>query len=379
MLLNLSSSMANLTYPMLYDGLLKQFGSTYFIDIVFLVSSCLSIIGLCLNLVSVRVLLGERFKSKKLFYFMRVYLINSTIVCVMLLPAFLLGKRIAFAHEPYGTYYICYIYSPLMTGCVFSSLIDMAIVLDRITVFTEKFDFVKKYSTRVISIISFVISLIIGPLYYPTAYPDSLVIYLNETISLRFYFTKPSQFAESSFGSTMIYLILFLKDIVGFVLLSTLNIASIVLLKRYLIHKSKMFNMTHLNKRITQQKSKSKFLHQPRSCYKIDVSNRPTDKSKPQTTSRNMIMLNNRRPIKISRTDRSATIMAIGLSLMSMIEHALIIATAFFFAISQTMIAFHFGTLLTLTYSIRHSSNFFIFLFNKNFKSVIDDFFKKYF
>jgi hypothetical protein len=120
MFLNLSSLLtnANLTPSMVYNQLLVQLGSTYITDTLFLISSCINLIGLCLNLLSIRVLFDEKFKSSiKLFGYMKVYLVNSISICIMLLPAFLISRRFWFANEPYGTMYSCYIYAPLVTAC----------------------------------------------------------------------------------------------------------------------------------------------------------------------------------------------------------------------------------------------------------------------
>jgi hypothetical protein len=203
MFLNLSSLLtkANFTYSIVYEQLLVQLGSTYLIDTIYSISSCVSFVGLCLNLITIRVLLGEQFKTKKLFDYMRVYLINSATISFLMLPAFLLGRRFAFANAPYGTLYACYIYGPLVTVCyAFSALLDIAIVSDRLTLFTKKFDFVKKYSVRSVCAVSFGYSLLVGLMFYAFYYPGTLVAYLSETNKWRFYFLKPTQLLKSPYG-----------------------------------------------------------------------------------------------------------------------------------------------------------------------------------
>jgi hypothetical protein len=161
---------------------------------------CLAI-GVFLNLLGIRILCDKKFNSVALFGYMKVYLVNSTIACVLLLPAFVIGRRIAFANEIYGAVYVCYIYPPLLGACfMFSFFIDVAIMLDRISLFTHRLDFAKKYSMRTICAISFACSLLTNASQYSFYYIETLDVYLNETMTIKFYFFKPTQFAESNIG-----------------------------------------------------------------------------------------------------------------------------------------------------------------------------------
>jgi hypothetical protein len=361
MFLNLSSLLtsANLTYSIVYDQLLTQFGSTYFIDTILTICPCINFIGLCLNLISIRVLFGENFKSIKQFAFMKVNLINSVGMNIILLPTFLIGRRFAFANDPYGPNYLYYIYAPFVNHfSVFSALIDVSILLDRTTLFTRKFDFIKKYSVRLVCSISFVYSLIIGlQLFYVYA-PELLQAYLSETITIKFYFLSRNQFVQTQLGSILLYALSFFKDFAPMALVTTFNIISTVLLKRYLTQRSKKFKMDHLSKNISQLKTKSA-MNESVSLQQSNFTapNTQVDESKPQT-SRN-VESNNRKP-KVSRTDRSATMMAIVFSLMTIVERTFVLLTTFFSAISEVLIAYHGGALLTLINSIRHSLNFLI-------------------
>jgi hypothetical protein len=394
MFLNLSSSLTNfnLTISIIYEQLLVKLGSTYFIDTIYLICSFIMCIGFCLNLIGLRVLFNEKFKSIKLFNFMKVYLVNSALICFIMLPVFLLGRRFAFANEPYGTVYACYIYAPLVNVCyVFSALIDVAISMDRITLFTRMFDFTKKYSMRWTCLISLAYSLISGLMFIFLYYPGTLVAYLSETVTLKFYFLSPTGVLAGQFGSFLLFLMLLLKDILPVALVITFNIISTVLLKRYLTHRSKRFHMSALNnknnKSQTQATTKSatnesNSLQQFNGLAHISVKENNASnshanefKSKPQTSKN---ATSNSRKTKISRADRSATVMTILISFMSIIERLLVIGLNICLTLSQPMIAYHLGGFLTLVCTIRHTANFLLlYLFNKNFKSVIDQFFKK--
>jgi hypothetical protein len=247
---------SNVSFAILYEQLLTRLGFIYFVDIIFLTSSCISFIDLCLDLVSICILFNKKFKSIKLFDYMKVYVINSTVVCILSLPAFLISRRFAFANEfAYGTIFVCYIYGPLVNTCyVLSALIDVAVLLDRITLFTRKFDFVNRYSLRLVCSTSLICGLLIGGQFYIFYYPETLEVYLSPTLTLKFFYTNATKFADGLFGSILFYIVLFLKDILTTALVTKFNIISIVLFKRYLTQRSKLFNVDNLNNKRNYQK-----------------------------------------------------------------------------------------------------------------------------
>jgi hypothetical protein len=386
MFLNLSEFMtkANLTYSILYNQLLTQIGSTYLTDINFSLAACVGFIGLFFNLMSIRVLFGGKFKSIRLFDYLKVNLINSTAVCIISTPLFIMSKRFMFTSEIYGTFYLAYIYGPILEILdVISSLIDVAILLDRITLFTRKFDFFKRLSFRTICIIALVCALLIGLQFYHSYYPEKLEAYLSENTTLRFYFLSTSSFAQTQLGSIKLGIVLFLKDVVTVTLISTFNIISVVLLRRYIAKRAKNLNLTNLNKKIDEKSTKNlNVLPVPQQSNslvsvsaKLDTLKTQLPKSKPQT-SRYIAPLNQKQ--KISSADRSSTQMAIVLSLLSIFEHTIVIVTNFLLLTGNINIGYITGSFTTLNISIRHSCNFLIlYLFNKNFRNEIDGLIKK--
>jgi uncharacterized membrane protein len=154
--LNLTTTNENITLAQLYERLLLRLGSTYFTDIVFLIASIISLIGVLLNLLSMWIIMREsqfRTKTTKFFYYIKVYLTISIVACLVIMPVYNIAKRFKFTNELFASYYICYFSSPLINACyMLSSLIDVATMLDRISLFTRKFDFVvKRYSISFIT------------------------------------------------------------------------------------------------------------------------------------------------------------------------------------------------------------------------------------
>jgi hypothetical protein len=383
----------NFTYSMVNELLLVQLGSTYLIDSIYLSSSCVNVFGIILNIMGIGVLFNNKFKSIKLFDLMRIYLIYNTAICISLVPAFLIGRRFAFANEPYGSYYIYCIYAPIVYTCsVSSALIDVAILLDRITLFTRKFDLIKKISVRSICLISFIFGLLIATPYYAFFHRQIIEAYLSETVTLKFFVVRRTAFLETQFGLILYLTFLFLKDVVTVALVAAFNIVSIVLFKSYLAQRAVKFKMNYLN---NKNNNTSKFhkqsdtiennnsLQQTNSLVsafaKVSASNNmPETDVKPQTSSNVTTQLNRKR--KITNADKSATLMAIVLSLFSIFEHSLTILLNIFSISGLNSLTLQTGAILTLVVSINNSINFFVFYsFNKNFKNVVVGCLRKYF
>jgi hypothetical protein len=177
MFLNFSSLLTytNITYSEIYENLLVQLGSTYFTDTCFSLASLISLFGICFNLFGIRILFNEEFNSARLFGYMKVYLITSAIMCTLILPMFTLARRFIFAEKIYGPFYGSYIYGPLANlFYMFSSLIDIAITLDRISLFTRKLNFIKKYSLISICVASLICCALVNVPFYFIYCPDEL-------------------------------------------------------------------------------------------------------------------------------------------------------------------------------------------------------------
>jgi hypothetical protein len=192
----------------------------------------------------------------------------------------------------------------------------------------------KKYSARSICIALFAYSVLINAPYYFLNYPAMMKVYLNETTTLSYYFASKTQFTETIFGSIVQYSQFFLREILSLILVLTFNV--IVLLKRYLVHRSKVFNMTRNSNKTTVQ-SKQIAANSVSNSQSIDTkiaSKRLNDANTQENQTRRDLGASTsvNSSMKISRADRSATLMAIILSIFSVIEHSWIILIHIFFS-----------------------------------------------
>jgi hypothetical protein len=391
MILNLSSALVNssINYSSIYEKMLLQLGSTYFTDISFLIASFVCLIGIGFNLMGIRVLFNGEFNSIRLFDYMKVYLINSAIMCALLLPSFTIAKRFVFADKIYGSFYGCFIYGPLINGCyTFSSIIDITITLDRISIFTKKFDFVKKCSLTSICVMSIVCCVLINVPFYFIYYPDSFEVYLNETLLFNIYYMRPTQFAESKHGSILRYILFLLRDVVPVLFLISLNAISIYLFKRYIMHRSKLFSIRDVdNKTSNQLRNKSGANENTHPSQSLEAAAAAAARATIATCEMRALNLkqgstqqgesnrgsrNNSKKC-FTRADRSATWMAIVLSIMSIIKHSLVILTNIFVGLSEYIIGYQFSALVMIAFTISFLLKFFVFyLFNSNFRNAIN-------
>jgi hypothetical protein len=381
MFLNSSSTIinSNSTYSIIYENLLFHLGSTYFTDVSFLIVPFISLIGIGLNVMAVRILFTNReFDSTRLYDYMKVYLINSIIVCALKLPIFLFARRFLFCDKIYASFYGCYIYGPLVNGCsMFSSLMDITITLERLSLFNKKFDFIKKYSLIIICVASIASCVLINGPVYLFYRPDVFSVYINETFELKIYYIKTTQFAESKLGSILLLSLLIFRDIIVILFLITLNIMSMLTFKRFLARKSSLFNNKRSNQntnniiamRPRNKNEESTPLDETRAIRMLTLNTTNRCSTKRDYDDDEDIYFNVK--IRFNRAERSNSLMVMTMTTMSILEHLFEIITNIFFILSNFTIAYHLGALFTLTFSIKYSLNFpILFLFNINFRNA---------
>jgi hypothetical protein len=192
------------------------------------------------------------------------------------------------------------------------------------------------------------------------------------------YYIRTTQFAESNFGSKLLYSLLVLRDVVPVVILIPLNVILIYLFKRYLMQKSKLIKIRDVDNDNTtniQVRSKNDPITTRHISQSVDVAANTNGLIiSPNTITKqnsNRAIQNNPK-IRIDKAERSATLMAIFLTITSILKHSLVILANVLFIMSEYVIGYYVGSLQNLTFSIIYSFDFLIFyLFNTNFRNAI--------
>ena len=136
---------------------LEKLGFTWLMDglYIFLVAP-FDLLGMLLNLISFIVLCRPVFKKIPLFSYLKVYFINSLLVnLIEFLVLFAHGYCILdFPNSPIVSFFFVYFYVPFLNASImFGSFLDICISIERILHFTNKLNFMCKYSTLKISLI----------------------------------------------------------------------------------------------------------------------------------------------------------------------------------------------------------------------------------
>jgi hypothetical protein len=333
-----------------FEFWLSVFGSTVYVDAInlFLVP-LIGAIGLVLNLIGLRILFYQNFKSIKLFAYLKVYLINSAFICLISIGNMQDSKRFVDFNSYFSINYIIYVYVLLgNTSYFYGCVLDIIIILEQIFIIKNKANFLKNSSPYKYCLLALVSCIVVNFPYYFAYRPSSLTVSLNATWTYTFYFTDYSDFAKSQLGVIALYVVYSLRDFLTLSLQILCNIILIIFFKRHLAKKSKLVKRLETS----MESKKGNF-----STSTFNIGNK--------MNTRNLS----------NKTDSKATLMVITISIFSILEHSsLLLVLIYFQADFQTGFILRF--LPNIFVPLKHASNFFIlFIFNKSFKAGIRSFF----
>jgi hypothetical protein len=119
---NVSSN--NLTY-FSFDFWLSQIGSSAYVDTMNLAISIIYAFGLVFNLLFFRILFNNEFKSVNLYSYLKVYLLNSSFICLAGVGLFLVARRYFYPNPQIAAIYLAYFYCYIViTGYFYTSMLD---------------------------------------------------------------------------------------------------------------------------------------------------------------------------------------------------------------------------------------------------------------
>jgi hypothetical protein len=357
-----SSNFTNSYSYISYEDWLTILGSTIEVDIlVFFFLPILSLIGFILNIISLRLLYYNQFRIIKLYSYLKLYLINSSLVTLVGIGNFLHSKRFIDFNSYFSSFYITYIYIYLSNmGYFYGCMLDIMLILEQIFILKNKVNILNKYSAYVYSGVLFVICLVINMPFFFAFVPASLTVDLSSTLNYTFYYVNYSYFATTQIGSIILLIVYVLRDITTLILQAVCSIWLIIDLKKYLAKKS-----TLVKKRVTIVIDSKQTLSRENPVMNT-------------TSSTRLSVTKSALKPKGNKADVNATLMVITISILSILEHLsiLLILGSLQLGISLDPVV---NILPNITIRLKHSSNFFILLlFNKNFKDALKKFLSCY-
>ena len=321
------------------------FGYSLTLDsFILFLATPVSLAGIILNSISFYVLSNKKFEFKIIFSYLRVYSLNSMLMCLVL-STYISSTYNFFdlTNSFLSRAYTSKFYIPIVTILAFfSGFLDILISIERLLDFYPHIK--KPTSLKSCFILMFVVIIITLP-YFFIYYPAHIDVNLSQNETFRMYFIGLSDFGQSSIGQVVNYALFFIKDVLTFIVEIVLNVSIIVLLKK---------NLNKIKLMIRNDDSKLlKNNQQPSSSMgKSDSSTQYSYKSN-----------NSYAKLLASRKNKSITIMVVVISVFSGFAHVSTIMCNSCLAIAQNSLSSSFCFSAIFFLSFKSFSNFFIFMF----------------
>lgn len=336
---------------------LELFGSSLIRDSIrlFLILP-INVFGFLLNILSLFVFCKLKLRKLPLYTYLKFYTFNSITVHLMQIfyTASHSKKYFEFSYASIISPMIaCYVYVPLVNLTVFyASLIDILIILDRISLFIKKLKNIFIFSAFKTCIVLYIVCMVINSQYIFEFYPTFMDINLSETETFRIYYFQNTDFALSLVGNILNYTTYACRDVLILLVQVCLNTISLVLIKKHLVNKSVLLNYNGKN------------MHQQILNMKINF----------HAKILNFYLADN----NIAKMDQNLSIMVVLLTFLSSFEHVFLISEAVIFNYTKSDVAFWIGLIADLSISLKHFFNIFLFyFFNKLFKNEMKNLLRK--
>ena len=224
---------------------LALFGSTKLLDqIILYAQGSLCLVSAFLNVLSFFILNKRVFSTTPLFQYLKVYVINSALLCLALSTTFI-GTTYSlfdFTNTYWAREYESHAFMVLYTTPLFySGVLDVFISLERLFFFMPRLN--NKLSLvsykKVCSALLALVVAVNFPFYFLFT-PAYLDVQLGPAEEFRIYYFGPSKFGSSEVGKIVSYVIYFVRDVLTLALELGINIASIVFLRRLIRSKKDM-------------------------------------------------------------------------------------------------------------------------------------------
>ena len=319
-----------------------------------------AVVGFFCNLLSFIIFLQKDFNIKLYSYFRLVSFVSIVNCLIASVYPFSVVKRMGFISNFAFLAWQCYFSIPIGSlDYYYCSVLDILILLDRLSTFIQKLrDIYAKVNTRFLCIFSLVICIVIN---FPNNFvfePGSIELYYygqnNNTIEMfRMTYALTSQFALSSFGQILTYLVYALRDVVTTLAVIILNIFNLIYLKNHLKKKNKIIKRASIFKTHVDQTDQSNTGNRKESNAGLNGN---VKKSK----------------TKQDNVDRKASIMVLVMCSMTTISNALVISSTIYFYFNMNAAANLFGQFAEYVCLFKFSSQIFVFYsFNSIFKAKL--------
>ena len=332
------SNTININSPIPLENMVRLYGTTWTVyagSLYGLLPICL--LGSIMNIATYFVLWRKPFQSSTIFKYLRLNVLNSLILCLLLMTRFIISVyKFDFTNSYIISIYGNFIFGPFLSILYLNgNLLDILIIIERIIKVHPISSIKRMIKMKYFWVFLLILSLFINiPSFFLTK-PAYVDIMLNNSTLVRNHFTRETEFSVTTFGKILTYLMFFIRDFITLVVKIWLNVVSIVLIKKYL-------SKIGLN-----------------SKTKVDIKDSATSTSNPVSTKK----------AYMTTVDKNLTYIAIVMSVFSSFENLFFIASYAYLAFSINLASWTLYFFSNFIVAIKHISNLFIlYLFNNLFR-----------
>ena len=355
-----NSIFANETYLSREDWF-EVYGSIRILDYLTLYLMVpISLIGFLINWLCFFILNKQIFKAKQIFNYLKVYVINSSFICLLSATHFIAATKIFF--EFTNTYEACSYgsnaYAYLLSASYFySSYLDIYLSLERLSNFLPSFHLkIKNLSYKKLCLGLLIFSVVANIPFYFAYTPIYVDVKLNVTESFRIYLADASDFGKSLIGKLSSGIVFFLRDVFTIIVELILNCITVILLKKQFSRKKKMVIENEIDDTIDRTEG---------------TSNNATSSGSKATHGKNSNS-------HTSKLNRNLTYTVLLICVFSIFAHVLTLVCTSLFLLGGNLVTNYICFVANLFVSVKHFLNFFIFiLFNSLFKKEFKNIFSK--
>jgi hypothetical protein len=350
---------SNSTFNLSKEAWLRKVGMTAMSDyLIFYILGGVSLVGVLLNLISIVVLRKKRFDTVQLFKYLRVYVLNSLVLCLVSVFNFVHTTHYLFdftntySARAFGAYF----YTNVVTLAYFyGGVLDIYLNIERLFCFVPRLNSsINKFSCKKVCLGMFALVLTLNFVQFFINAPNYLDVQLNQTEPYRIWYYGLSSFGKSYAGHVITIVVYVIRDVVTLIAEVVLSSLCVVLLKRHLLKKKGL----KLNSLLT--------------ANRVDSTSNGTGALKDSLQSSQGSARQSEN--LASRANKNLTMMVFFMCVCSTLAHLWLISCTTFFLYAQNMFSFGVCYVSSIVLAVKHASNFFLFLF---FNSVFMDEVKK--
>ena len=223
--------------PYNLDYWLQYYGSTWTTDSLYLFAlTPMSLLSFIMNILAFIVLSKSSFGSAIIFRYLRLYVLNSSIISLLLATTFIFSSyRIFSFSNSYGTlFYGSYFHSPFLSiFYTFGGLLEIFITIERALTFMPDRGLKKIINHKQFWLVLLILSVFINIPVFFVNYPGIDDVLLDTGLAHRFYYWGVTDFALSPAGVGITYALYSLRDVVSLLVKILLNVLTVHLIRKH--------------------------------------------------------------------------------------------------------------------------------------------------